>query len=88
MDFHQMWYVDIVEIWFRIANGHISSLFDCFFIYLFIFLFIYFFYIIFSCFSHLILSSLQTNTDTLANSVDPAVSSGSTLFAILLLIFD
>ena len=49
----------------------------------------------------LTLSSLQTNTDAFANTVDPdetarntsrlvkrAVSSGSTLFAILLLILD
>ena len=49
MDFHQMWYVDIVEIWFRIANGHISSLFDWVFIIFFLFIY-FFFYIIFSRF--------------------------------------
>ena len=28
MDFHQTWYVDIVEIWFWIANGQILSIFE------------------------------------------------------------
>ena len=29
LDFHQTWYMsDIVEIWFGIANGQISSVFD------------------------------------------------------------